>query len=252
MELKVLSKPEKTPARKDGWIKRVEKTQELFVSHLPKDLGQYHNMEPILVESILFNQPLTLLQCSQILMDMPLQPLKNMVLLDLGCHMWSQADMEKLLLWVGKGTEKIACLNMGKAQLTMGAWSCLFHWLAAGNIQLECIDLGAATMSLAKVKWLQGLCKNELVLLEKIDFGESTWGAEHIKVFLWNLFTGYNSLTRISLSDTKMPQEGINLLMYYLQSPHCGIKVFSSGIRNLGDTGPVSYTHLTLPTILLV
>jgi hypothetical protein len=239
MELKVISRPQKKakPIAQDGWVKRVEKTQELFISHLPKDLTQYNHLDPLEIESVLFNKPLSALECSQVLNDLPIKPMKNMMLLDLGCHMWTQADMENLLLWISKSGEKISCLNLGKAQLTMGAWACLFHWLSAGNVQLECLDLGQAAMSLNKVKWLQDLCKNELVMLEKLDLGESVWGEEHIKVFLWNLFTGYNALTRISLSATKMPAAGIDLLMYYLQSPHCGIKVFSSGITNLGDTG---------------
>lgn len=239
MELKVISKPSNKvkPSTEDGWVKRVKKTQELFISHLPKDLTQYNHLPSFDIESILFNKPLSALECSQVLCDMPIKPMKCMMLIDLGCHMWTQANMEKLLLWIGKGGEKIGCLNLGKAQLTMGAWSCLFQWLSVGNIQLECLDLGQATMSLSKVKWLQGICKNELVMLEKLDLGESTWGEEHVKVFLWNLFTGYNALTRLSLSATKMPAAGVDLLMYYLQSPHCGIKVFSSGITNLGDTG---------------
>lgn len=238
MELKVISRPRKVKSiTEDGWIKRVKKTQELFISHLPKDLTQYNHLPELELESILFNKPLSAMECGQVLSDMPIKPMQGMMLLDLGCHMWTQANMERLLLWIAKGVEKIGCLSLGKAQLTMGAWTCLFQWLSAGNIQLECLDLGQATMSMSKVKWLQSLCKNELVMLEKLDLGESTWGEEHIKVFLWNLFTGYNALTRLSLSATKMPAAGIDLLMYYLGSPHCGIKVFSSGITRLGDTG---------------
>ena len=235
MKLQVLDTSPITNTRPAAWLLRMAKTQELFTSQLPKTLEKIPEHENVLLQSLLFNKPLSQQQYSQLFRSVSISASQEMIILDFGRQLWTQSELGVLLQWLSKSCQVIDTIKLGEAQFTMDAWKILFDWLISGGVSVECVDLGCARMSLPRVRCLHALCKSEHAGLQKLDFGESVWAMQHLKALLWDLFGPTTAITRISLSAAKIPSEGVDLLAYYIHLSHSSIKVFSSGIIALSD-----------------
>ena len=235
MKLQLLDMPTKIHANTVQWLDGLAKNQELFTSKLPEKLSIFPDYNDIQIESLIFNKPITSEKHAFIFTKAPIKPCQNITLIDFGKHLWTKQDVCVLLDWLTDDCKSITYIQLCEAQFTIDAWKVLFSWLATQGVRLESLELGATRMSLPRVKSLHDACKSGKLKLEKLDFGESVWTVTHLKAFLWNLFSQPISLSRISLSAAHMSDEGLDLLMFYISSSYCPIKVFSSGIMKMSQ-----------------
>ena len=235
MKLQLLEMPQKVQKQTVHWLAGLAKNKELFTSKLPKKIDVFPEYPISAIESVVFNKPISTEEFSNLFIKAPINASERMVLIDFGKHLWTKCDMTLLKDWVSASCKTISYIQLSDAQFTIEAWKVFCNWLENHPIQLESIDLGRMRMSLPRVRSLHNVCKSRSLKLEKLDFGESVWTVAHLKAFLWNLFANKISLSRLSLSAAQISNDGLDLLLFYLSSPYCDIKVFSSGIMKMSS-----------------